>query len=199
MVNKELYKKELNCKKNIIEYIEIIRVDQKENPNQEVAIENYNYIYECIEQLRDSVKPNTLMHLKNQLKSQLGKYVEKLDPKPENHFIEFFKEVYPEKKRRKDFTWVLMDINKITDEQAWATLAYINKGCLSKEIQLDEAQKKDIVQVVKQLVRRNDIKVINDLKSLKDLSEVLGVYIEKDGKRFKVMYEEQRKNNLEGL
>ena len=42
------------------------------------------------------------MHLKNQGKSQLGRYVEKLDSKPENHFIGFFKEVYPEKQRRKE-------------------------------------------------------------------------------------------------
>lgn len=192
MKNEELYDKELNCKKNILEYIEIIRIDQKENPNPEKAIESYNYIYECIEELRDSVKPNTLMHLKNQLKSQLGKLVKILDPKPVNYFIEFFKEVYPENKRRKDFTWVLMDISKITDEQAWMTLTHINRECLTNELQLNEEQKMDIVKVIKQLVRKNDIKIINDLKSLKHLLGVLGIYIEKDGKIFKVMYEEQR-------
>ncbi|EKQ57631.1 MULTISPECIES: hypothetical protein [unclassified Clostridium] len=55
-----------------------------------------NFIYDHIEGLKDLLKPNTVMHLKNALKSQLGKYVKEKDPKPVDYFIEFFKAAYPE-------------------------------------------------------------------------------------------------------
>ncbi len=82
------------------------------------------------------------MYLKNSLKSQLGKYVKEKDPKPINNFIEFFKAAYPENSRRKDFTWVLMDINSISEEQAWTTLTYINREFLSNSMELSSAEKK---------------------------------------------------------
>ena len=92
---KMIYGKELNSKKNILEYIDIVRVLKKENASQEQIEDTYNYIYKHIDGLKSLIKPNTMMYLKNSLKSQLGKYVIEKDPKPVNHFIEFFKEAYP--------------------------------------------------------------------------------------------------------
>ena len=69
-----LYNKELNTKKHILEYIEITRMLKKENVDENQIIETYNYIYNQIEGLKTSVKTNTMMYLKNTLKSQLGKY-----------------------------------------------------------------------------------------------------------------------------
>lgn len=183
-----LYNKELNCKKNILEYIDITKVLKKENVNEEQIKDTYNYIYEHIEGLKDSVKPNTLMYLKNNLKSQLGKYVKEKDPKPVNHFIEFFKAAYPEDTRRKDFTWVLMNINSISEEQIWTTLTYINRECLNNNLILNTSQKKDTVEMIEKLVSKNNIKYINNLRSLKQLTNILNISIVSVGEVFKVRH-----------
>ncbi len=185
---KALYNKELSSKKNILEYIDITRVLKEGTVNEEQIKDTYNFIYDHIESLKDLVKPNTLMYLKNNLKSQLGKYVKEKDPKPVNHFIEFFKFAYPENNRRKDFTWVLMDINSISEEQAWTTLTYINKGCLSKEIKLNSIQKKDIVKVIEKLVGKGNVKFINNIKSLKQFTDILGITIINNDNKFKIKY-----------
>lgn len=185
---KTLYNKELSSKKNILEYIDITRVLKEGTVNEEQIKDTYNFIYDHIESLKDLVKPNTLMYLKNNLKSQLGKYVKEKDPKPVNHFIEFFKAAYPENNRRKDFTWVLMDINSISEEQAWTTLTYINKGCLSKEFKLNSIQKKDIVKVIEKLVDKGNVKFINNIKSLKQFTDILGITIINNDNKFKIKY-----------
>lgn len=185
---KMLYGKELNSKKSILEYIDAAGVLKKENASQEQIEDTYKYIYEHIDGLKDLIKPNTMMYLKNSLKSQFGKYVKEKDPKPVNHFIEFFKEAYPEDSRRKDFTWVLMDISNISDEQIWTTLTYINKECLNNNIILSSDQKKDIVKLIGKLVGRSNIKYINDLRSLKHLTDILDINIVSAGKVFKVIH-----------
>jgi hypothetical protein len=183
-----LYNKELNCKKNILEYIDITKVLKKENVNEEQIKDTYNYIYEHIEGLKNSVKPNTLMYLKNNLKSQFGKYVKEKDPKPVNNFIEFFKAAYPENTRRKDFTWVLMNINSISEEQIWTTLTYINRECLNKNLILNTSQKKDVIEMIEKLVSKNNIKYINNLRSLKQLTNILNISIVGVGEVFKVRH-----------
>lgn len=185
---KMIYGKELNSKKSILEYIDAAAVLKKENASKEQIQDTYKYIYEHIEGIKDLIKPNTMMYLKNSLKSQFGKYVKEKDPKPVNHFIEFFKKAYPEDSRRKDFTWVLMDISNISEEQIWTTLTYINKECLNNNIILSSDQKKDIVKMIKKLVSKNDIKYINNLRSLKHLTDILNISIVNAGKIFKVKH-----------
>lgn len=182
----KLYNKELNTKKHILEYIEITRVIKKENVNEDQIIDTYNYIYNQIEGLKTSVKPNTMMYLKNQLKSQLGKYVIEKDPKPINHFVEFFKEAFPEGDRRKDFTRVLNDVNSISEDQLWTTLTYINRECLNSDLELDSNEIKDIVEVIKNAVKKNNVRFITKLRTLKLLNDMLNISIVKDGDKFKV-------------
>jgi hypothetical protein len=184
----KLYHKELNCKKHIVEYIDIVGVLKKENVSEDQIIDTYNFIYEHIEGLKDSIKPNTMMHLKNNLKSQLGKFVKEKDPKPVNHFIEFFKEAYPENRRRKDFTRALMDINNISEEQIWITLTYINKECINNNLILNSNQKKDIGEMVEKLVSKYNIKYINNIRSLTQLTNQLNIQIVSVGEVFKVRY-----------
>lgn len=184
----KLYNKELNSKKNILEYIDITRVLKKENVKEEQIKDTYDFIYDHIEGLKDSIKPNTMMYLKNSLKSQLGKYVKEKDPKPVNYFIEFFKEAYPVSARKKDFTWVLMDISNITEEQIWTTLVYINRECINNSITLNTDEKKDIIKVIERLISKNNIKYINDLRTLKQLTDALDIGIVSVGKVFKIMY-----------
>ena len=182
----KLYGKELDCKKHLLEYIDIARVLKKENISKDQITDTYNYIYDHIEGLKESIKPNTMMYLKNSLKSQLGKYVKEKDPMEVNHFIEFFKKAYPEKNRRKDFTWVLMDINSISEEQIWTTLSYINRECIKSNLRLNSDQKKDIVEMIEKLVSKNNIKYINNIRSLRQLTNILNINIIRVREGYKV-------------
>lgn len=183
---KALYNKELNCKKNILEYIDLTRLLKKGKAQDHQLEDTYSFIYTKIEEMGANIKPNTSMYLKNQLKKQLGKYVIEKDPKPVNHFIEFFKDAYPPNERRKDFTWVLMDINNITDEQLWTTLTYINRICIRASINFDQDEKKDIIAAIELLVKRNNIKYINQIKSLDKLTTILNIKIAPLGDQFEV-------------
>lgn len=181
-----LYNKELSSKKTVLECAEIVK-NNKDNLNEEQLQEVYKIIYKSIEAMNTSVKPNTIMFLKNQLKAILGKLVKEKDPKEINHFIEFFKAAYPAGNRKKDFTWVLMDIRKITDEQIWTTLTYINAWCLQdKNNNLTEAQKEDIIKMAEVLVNRGSLKYINQLKSFSKLQNILKIKIVSTKDKFKV-------------
>ncbi|MGL5084763.1 MAG: hypothetical protein ACRC68_03455 [Clostridium sp.] len=182
-----LYNKELNCKKNILEYIEITKILKCDEVTSEQLQETYTLIYTSIDKMSDIVKANTIMHLKNQLKAQLGKHVQDRDPKELNHFIEFFKEAYPRGERRKGYTWVLMNPSKITDEQIWTTLAYINSWCLQDCNRLHRSQLKDIVDMVEVLVGKNNLKYTNQIKSMSKLLNILKIKIVPYKTGFKVM------------
>ena len=135
--------------------------------------------------MSDKVKPNTIMFLQNKLKAQLGKYVSVKDPKIQSTFLEFFKEAYPKGERRKDFTWVLIDINNISEEQIWHTLTYINRECLEGFI-LDDDEINDIIEMIEKLISKNDIKYINDVRSLEILNNILNIKIVKEKDKYKV-------------
>ncbi|MDD6794860.1 MAG: hypothetical protein PUE01_05555 [Clostridiaceae bacterium] len=182
---KKLYNKELNTKKNILEYIELTKILKKGEIDYDQIEMVYSYVYEKIDELVGIVKPNTIMYLKNELKKQLGKYVFNKDPEDTNYFIEFFKEAFPKHKRRKDFTWVLMDLNRIADDQILTTLKYIN-NCILKGAKLNEGAKKDIVNVIKILVDRKNIHNINDVRSLQALNNELKIKIIEKNKLFAI-------------
>ena len=182
----KLYNKELNCKKNILEYISITKILKKEDIDPEKIQDTYNFIYDNIDKMADKIKPNTIMFLQNELKAELGKYVMVKEPKIENTFIKFFKEAYPADTRRKDFTWVLMDINKIAEEQIWTTLIYINREYMGKCIRLSSEEKSDIIKMIVKLVKKNDIKYINQIKSLSKLLNNLEIKVMNINDKFKV-------------
>ena len=127
----QLYGKNLETKKDVLEYIERTKILKGEGVPQELIDDTYKLIDESIDNMKSKVKPNTIMFLKNTLKSSLGKLVkEKKENKPESGFIKFFKKAYPEGKRNRNFTYVLMDNSKISAEQIWTTLTYINRQYL---------------------------------------------------------------------
>lgn len=181
----KLYNKELNCKKNILEYIEMTRILIKEQVEVYQIESTYNFIYRSIDKMSDKVKPNTIMFLQNKLKAQLGKYVSVKDPKIQSTFLEFFKEAYPKGERRKDFTWVLIDINNISEEQIWHTLTYINRECL-EDFMLDDEEVNDIIEMIEKLISKNNIKYINDVRSLESLNRILNIKIVKENDNYKV-------------
>ncbi|WP_294155263.1 hypothetical protein [uncultured Clostridium sp.] len=181
-----LYNKELNTKKNILEYIEMTGVLVKEKADIYAIESTYNFIYRKIDEMATKVKPNTIMFLQNKLKEKLGKFVSMKDPKAQSTFLEFFKEAYPKGERRKDFTWVLIDIKNISEEQIWNTLKYINRECLNEDLFLDDEEIEDIIKEIEKLVKKNNIKYINDVKSLSTLNSILNIKIVQDKDKFKV-------------
>ena len=182
----KLYNKELNTKKNILEYIEMTGILLKEKVDIYAIESTYNFIYRKIDKMANTVKPNTIMFLQNKLKEKLGRYVSMKDPKVQSTFLEFFKEAYPKGERRKDFTWVLIDINNISEEQIWHTLTYINRECINEDLFLDDEEIEDIIEVIEKLVRKNNIKYINDVRSLSLLNSILNIKIVQDKDKFKV-------------
>lgn len=182
----KLYNKELNTKKNILEYIEMTNILIKEKADIYAIESTYNFIYRKIDEMSHTVKPNTVMFLQNKLKEKLGKYVSIKDPKVQSTFLEFFKEAYPKGERRKDFTWVLIDINNISEEQIWHTLKYINRECMNEDLFLDDEEIEDIIKVIEKLVRKNNIKYINDVRSLSILNNILNIKIVQNDHKFQV-------------
>ncbi|AGF58701.1 MULTISPECIES: hypothetical protein [Clostridium] len=182
----KLYNKELNCKKNILEYIDVARILKKGEADPEKIQDTYNFIYDNIEKMSDKVKPNTIMYLQNELKNQFGKYVVEKEPKEENAFIKFFREAYPVKDRRKDFTWVMMNINNIVEEQIWTTLIHINREYICKRIKLDAEEKEAIIKMIEKVIEKNNKKYINQIKSLDKLLNNLNIKIVNNSDKFKV-------------
>ena len=173
----ELCGKELNSKKNILEAIEKIKPLAKEGLESDKIQEIYNVIYKSIEEMNTIVKANTIMYLKNQLKSALGKFVENKDPKEMNYFLEFFKEAYPPNNRRVGYTRVINDFSKITNEQIWETLTFINRAVIKAKRRLGEDEKQDIIKNINKLLSSGKIEYINQVKSLEKLLNVLNVKV----------------------
>ncbi len=79
-----------------------------------------------------------------------------------------------------------MDINKIAEEQIWTTLIYINGLCLKDNYKLNKEQKEDIIKMVELLVKKNNIKYINQVKSLSEFLNILNIKIITTDEGFKV-------------
>ena len=156
-------------------HIELTKILKKGDIDNDQIENVYAMIYKSIEDM-NNIKANTSMFLKNQLKNQLGKYVVEKDPTEINYFIEYFKQAYPKKERRKDFTWVLNDISKIADEQIWHTFTYIN-SCILEGEGLGEKQKVDIINVLEILLKHGNLKMINNFRSLQALNSELNIKI----------------------
>lgn len=182
----KIYGKELVSKKTILESIEKVKPLAKEDLEKEKIQEVYNIIYKKIDDMNTTVKPNTIMFLKNQLKSALGKYVENKDPKEVNYFLEFFKEAYPKNNRRVGYTRVINDFSKITEEQIWETLTYINRVVIKTKRRLGEEEREAIISNVNTLLSSGKIEYINQVKSLEKLLKALEVKVINVNGKFKL-------------
>ena len=173
----QAFGKELNSKKSILEAIEAIKHLAKNGLDGEKMQEVYTIIYKSIEEMNTLVKANTIMYLKNQLKSGLGKYVSNKDPQEVNHFLDFFKAAYPANNRRVGYTRVINDFSKITNEQVWETLTFINRIVIKTKRRLSEDEKQDIIKNINNLLKSGKIEYINQVKSLEKLLIVLNVKV----------------------
>lgn len=170
----------LNTKKSILEYIEEAKKLVKEGHTLEQMAEIYKEIYDAIEAMSDTVKTNTIVFLKNELKKGLGKY-QPVDPNTKtDYFMAFFKEAYPEGKRRKDYTYTLVDPSKITVDQIIQTLKYINTYCKDNRISQDEKQA--IIPMMERVAKTDSLKHINQVRSMEYLRNAVRVRIDKSPK-----------------
>ena len=164
----------MNTKKAILDYIEEVKNKEKLGVDEEILKNDYILIAEAIEKMKEKVKANTTAYLQNQLKNALGKY-QPIQEEETNYFIEFFKEAYPEGKRRKDFTWVMVDHTKISIEQILHTLKYINGYCLKQR--LPKEAKKDILPMIEKLAKTDSLKHINQVRSMEGIRKALRIKI----------------------
>ena len=184
----KLYGKELNTKNNILEYIDLVKILKQEGVPQDLIEGTYKLINLSIDEMKSKVKPNTIMFLQNKLKDQFRKVmIIKQEQKVDNNFIKFFKRAYPEGKRNRNFTYVLIDNSKISAEQIWTTLTFINRGCIKQQLFITLDEKIDIIDAIEKLVAKKDIKYINQLKSMDKLLRILNIKISEDKKGFKVV------------
>lgn len=178
------YNQELKSKKCILEYMERVKMLAKDKISPGQAQEAYLFIESHIEDIKSSVKPNTVLQLKKELQGKLGKFAPTNQKESENRFLKFFKEAYPKNKRYKEYTWVLMDLSKINDEQILHTLKYINGWCFKHKLNREE--KKDIIPFVQKLVSKGQLKYINQIRSLEGLNKGLGIKVIQLEDRFDV-------------
>lgn len=186
---KELYGKELETKKDVLQYIEMAKILKKtEGVPDSLKEGTYKLISNSIDNMNGKVKPNTIMFLKNQLKTDLGKFVKGKEEFEESPFIKFLKRAYPEGKRTKSFTYVIQDNNMILDEQIWTTLTYINRECGRGNLFLTTQEKREIVKMIGKLIGKGDLKYVNQVKSMDKLLRKLNIKIVEGDNGFETEY-----------
>lgn len=190
---KELYGEELKTKKDVLQYIEMAKILKKtEGVPDSLKEGTYKLISDSIDNMHGKVKPNTIMFLKNQLKTDLGKLVKGKEEFEESSFIKFFKRAYPEGKRTKSFTYVIQDNSMILDEQIWTTLTYINRESMRGQLFLSTQEKKEIIEMIGKLMDKGNIKYVNQVKSMDKLLRKLNIKIVEGDNGFEI---EEMKNS----
>ncbi|GAA0691472.1 MULTISPECIES: hypothetical protein [Clostridium] len=190
---KELYGEELRTKKDVLQYIEMAKILKKtEGVPDSLKEGTYKLISDSIDNMHGKVKPNTIMFLKNQLKTDLGKLVKGKEEFEESSFIKFFKRAYPEGKRTKSFTYVIQDNSMILDEQIWTTLTYINRESMRGQLFLSAQEKKEIIEMIGKLMDKGNIKYVNQVKSMDKLLRKLNIKIVEGDNGFEI---EEMKNS----
>lgn len=178
----KLEAKPLDTKKNILDYMDKVRALSKAGLSEEQTSECYEMIERGIQVMSEKVKPNTIVFLKNELKTKLGKFVRPSDTR-ENAFLTFFKETYPDTKRTREYTWVLADLTKIKEQQILDTLKHINTYCLNDK--LSQGQKKDIYPMIERIVDTHNVRLINQVRSMEGLRKAFNIKIVEEKGKFR--------------
>ena len=180
----EVYGKELNTKKNILEYIDKVRELSKNDLEEKNTKDTYIFIEKSIQDMSVSVKPNTIVFLKNELKSKLGKYSGAAVGR-ENSFLTFFKQTYEDAKKTREYTFVMADITKIREQQIIDTLKTINAYCFKNK--LTQSEKKDTMVMIERLVDGQNIRYINQLRSMEGLRKAFKIKVIEEDNRYKIL------------
>jgi ribosomal protein S8 len=80
----------------------------------------------------------------------------------------------------------MMNINNIVEEQIWTTLIHINREYICKRIKLEAEEKEAIIKMIEKIMKKNNKKYVNQIKSLDKLLNNLNIKIVSDKDKFKV-------------
>lgn len=173
----------LNTKKNILEYIESIRKLAKNDLSAEQIKETYEFIDEHIEALGSSIKVNTMVYLKNELRNKLGKFTPE-NKRQDNAFLEFYKKTFEKEVKTKEYTWALVDLSRINEKSVLETLKSINTYALKNK--LTPKEKEDIMPMIKRVVDTQNLRLINQIRSMEGIRKAFRIKIVEVNKRFEI-------------
>ncbi len=174
----------LTTKKSILEYMDKLKKLSKTDLDEEQLKASYTLIEEAIKGMSEQVKPNTIVYLKNELKTKLGKY-SGMQVGRENAFLNFFKETYETAKKTKEYTWALADLTKIREQQILDTLKTINTYCFKNK--LTQGEKKDILPMIERIVDTQNVRYINQLRSMEGIRKAFRIKVVEEEQKFKIM------------
>lgn len=180
---KTLGGKPLQTKKSILEYIETIRKLAKSELTQEQVKESYLFIDVQIEALASDIKVNTMVYLKNELRNKLGKFAPE-NKSEDSTFIKFYKQTFEDQVKTKEYTWALMDLSKLSEANIIETLKTINTYALKTK--LTSKEKEDIFPMIKRVVDSQNLRLINQLRSMEGLRNAFCIRIIEVNKRFEI-------------
>lgn len=173
----------LNTKKNILAYIDYIKQQSKAGLEENQVMQSAEYIEAQIMAMSEKVKANTIVYLKNELRSKLGKFMNSV-PIEDNAFIQFFKQTYPERKRTKAFTFALADLNKLKIEQILDTLKKVNTHCM--QVGLSREAQKDILPMIQRVIDTQNVRFINQVKSMEGIRKTFRLKVVEEKGRFRI-------------
>lgn len=171
----------LTTKKSILEYIDKLKKLSKEGLEEALLKESYTLIEKAINDMSKQVKPNTIVFLKNELKTKLGKY-SGMQLGRENAFLKFFKQTYETAKKTKEYTWVLADLTKIREQQILDTLKTVNTYCFKNK--LTQGEKKDILPMIERIVDTQNVRYINQVRSMEGIRKAFRIKIVEENQKF---------------
>ncbi len=179
-----VYGKPLNTKKNVLEYMDKVRELSKNGLEEKNTKASYSFIEQSIQEMSAGVKPNTIVFLKNELKSKLGKYAG-IAVGRENAFMTFFKQTYADAKKTKEYTFVLADITKIKEQQIIDTLKTVNAHCFKNK--LTQGEKKDVFAMIERIVDGQNIRYINQLRSMEGIRKAFKIKVIEEDNKYKIL------------
>ena len=177
--------KGLNTKKNVLEYMDKVRELAKSGALDEAQVtQSYELIEKNIVAMSESVKPNTIVYLKNELKLKLGKFA-KVTATKDNAFIHFFRQTFEDAVKTKEYTWVLADPTKIREQQILDTLKTINTYCFKNK--LTSSEKKDIYPMIERIVDTQNVRLINQIRSMEGIRKAFRIKVVEENKKFSII------------
>ena len=172
--------KPLNTKKNILEYIDQIRKLAKEDMQEAEVKKVYEWIEKQIEAMGQDIKINTMVYLKNELRTKLGKFATPTMGE-ENAFVHFYKQTFANQVKTKEYTYALMDLSRLNEASVLETLKTINTYCLRNKLSAKE--KEDIMPMIKRIVDTQNLRLVNQVRSMEGIRKNFRIKIVEVNKR----------------
>jgi hypothetical protein len=164
-----LEKKDLS-KKDILNYLEQIEKIPKDELSFETWQQAYQEVTKVLEGMKSHLKVNTLAYLQKEQKKAFAKKITLTPMTVKNTFQDFFALAYPEGKRDKSYTRVMVDSLKATEEQILHTFKYISNWSLTNKLSSKQIQ--ELLPFLKRLDSPYMNKYILQIKSLEGLRKI---------------------------